>query len=282
VREGKEDRRPPVLLAPSDTARFQSARPRFLWQGVDSAYVLQIARDAAFTLPVVTDSLQVDTVFVPARSLLNDSTYYWRVGVRARADSCIFSVTRSFTVVTAPGLSPASLFLGFVPRGDTLWGTAVIRNPLPFPISVDSIRSQTGHFRVVTPLPAVVDSVDSLVLIIIFAPREFLVMVDSLRVYTMLGEHALRVTGNSPPPLCMAATDSIDFRSVAIGDTASATLVVHNRGVINSLLVSRLSLRSRAFRFRTRVPLTVPARDSALIPVWFNPGVQRSSSFGSF
>jgi hypothetical protein len=92
----------------------------------------------------------------------------------------------------------------------------------------------------------------------------------------------LVLAGDSPPPLCMVGSDSLRFRTVAHGDTASATVVLYNRGVVNTLVVRRLQHRSRVFQIRTSVPLAVAPRDSVLLPVRFISAAIRPPLFGSF
>ena len=282
---GEEGR--PVLLAPADLARYQPARPTFRWERVDSGLttIVQIARDDSFLQIALIDTVPpdtpgADTLLVPPRVLRNDSTYFWRVGVCAGGDTCLFSLPRSFTVAPAPEIVPGSLLFGYVRRGDTSEAAVSVRNPLPFPITVDSIRSRTGLFHALTPLPAVVDSLDTLLLG--FSPAGFLLTVDSLSVCTTLGEHPLRVTGDSPPPLCVASADSVGFGDVAIGDTATSTLQVRNGGVINALRIGRIAARTRSFRIRPRGPLTVSPEGSAGILIEFVPEAHRGTPAGSY
>jgi hypothetical protein len=274
----------PTLCFPPDSASALAARPHFQWQGEDSgsSYLLQIATDSAFTVLMVSDSVRADTSLLPREPLSNDSTYFWRVAVRDSISGWLFSTARTFTIASAIGLFPLSLFMGYVPNGDTSWAIAVVRNPMPFPVTLDSITSQTGQFGVPLTLPAVIDSLDSLSLPVRYAPRGFLMLSDSVRIHSMLGVRTLVVAGDSPPPLCMVRADTLKFRTVAHDDTASATIVLYNRGVVNPLQVHRLRHRSRAFQIRKSAPFTLGPRDSVLLPVHFVPAAIRPAVFGSF
>ncbi len=269
------------LVAPQDRACILPGRLEFRWEGVDSVSILQIARDSAFADLVLSDSIAPKT-FMPPRGLLrNDSAYFWRVGVRDSSSEPLFSPPRLFTVAPSLGLSSETLFLGYVPNGDTAWASATLRNPMPFPITLDSIGCRSEPFRIPRSLPAVIDSLDSLILPVRFIPRGFLIFSDSIRLQTSLGERVIVVAGDSPPPLCRVGASTLQFGAVANGDTASAVLAVHNGGVVNSLRVHRLSHRSGAFQIRKTFPFAIAAQDSVLLRVRFVPGALRPAFFGS-
>ncbi len=282
---GQQDRALPVPLSPPDSARdVLPGRLEFRWQGPDSgrAAVLQIARDTSFTDLVLSESTHATRSMLAPGTLRNDSSYFWRVGLQDSIPQPLFSLPWKFTVAPPAGLSPESIFLGYVPNGDSALATAVLRNPMPFPITLDSISGTSGQFRILTALPAAIDSLDSLILPLGFAPAGFLFFSDSIRLHTALGDRVLLVTGNSPPPLCMVAATSVGLGAAAHGDTASVTVVVYNRGIVNALHVRRLSHRSKAFQVRKAAPFAISPQDSASIPLRFVPGALRPASYGPF
>lgn len=108
------------------------------------------------------------------------------------------------------------------------------------------------HFRILAPLPGVIDSLDSLILPLRFSPDGFLFFSDSIRLHTTLGDRVLLV---------------------------SANIIVYNRGTVNSLHVHRLSHRSKAIHVRNASPFTVPPQDSTSVPLRFVPGALRPPPF---
>ncbi len=282
AREGHD---PPLLLSPPDCARgVLPVHLEFRWEKADSGRtaILQLARDSSFTDLVLEDSARSATSVLPEGLLQNDSSYFWRVGFRDSLPEPLFSPHRSFTVAPAAGLSPETMFLGYVSAGNSTVTTAVLRNPTPSPISLDSVSETSGQFRILVTLPAVIDSLDSLILPLRFAPDAFLFFSDSIRLHTTLGDRILLVTGNSPPPLCMVSFAFVRLGTAAHGDSASASVVVYNRGTVNPLHVHRLSHRSKAFQVRKAFPFTVPPQDSVSILLRFVPGAVRPAYFGSF
>ncbi|HEX9659909.1 MAG TPA: T9SS type A sorting domain-containing protein, partial [Rhodothermales bacterium] len=96
------------LVSPEAGAQGVAAFMMFLWQPMDgaAAYHLQLSSDAAFTAPVVDDSVLTDPTFAVSEPLAYSATYYWHVRAAlddglGKATGLLFgqwSDTRSFTV----------------------------------------------------------------------------------------------------------------------------------------------------------------------------------------
>jgi hypothetical protein len=127
----------------------------------------------------------------------------------------------------------------------------------------------------------VIDSLDSLILLFAFTPRQFVMVSDTMRLRTPAGDPALAVSGNSPPPIALVSTPAISFPPIALGDSVSTSLAIFNRGVVNPLSVTRLSVSSRAFRINRRPPFTIVPRDSSVLTLQFVPRAGRPQGFGT-
>ncbi|OGH56189.1 MAG: hypothetical protein A3G34_17620 [Candidatus Lindowbacteria bacterium RIFCSPLOWO2_12_FULL_62_27] len=91
-----------TLLTPADNHDTINRQPRFTWTSNDGGetFVLQIAGDTTFASVLQASTIVLDTTFVPAT--LADSFYYWRVLAIDTAGNFDTTVTRKFTVDTAP------------------------------------------------------------------------------------------------------------------------------------------------------------------------------------
>ncbi|MCZ6776089.1 MAG: T9SS type A sorting domain-containing protein [Ignavibacteria bacterium] len=98
-----------TLSSPTNGTLNQPTTMTFQWNASLGAttYHVQVAIDSAFTTPIVNDSTLVDT-FKQVDSLLNFTTYYWRVRARnAEGMSAYSDIWRFTTVPGAP--SPPTL-----------------------------------------------------------------------------------------------------------------------------------------------------------------------------
>ncbi len=98
---------PALLLPPADAAGLP-IDVTLKWQRRADAfsYDIEVARDKAFTVGVVSDTAVTDTTY-RLSSLDYSTTYYWHVRSRGPAGAGAFETTRSFTtiamVLSAPG-----------------------------------------------------------------------------------------------------------------------------------------------------------------------------------
>jgi hypothetical protein len=117
----------PELAYPGDGATDAPTAPLFVWRVGDGAttYHVQVARDSAFTLLAVNDSLVTDTV-KQAAGLLPATLHRWRVRARNVAGWGVFSPVRTFVTTTQASFS-AQLASGW--------------NAVALPVEVDDPRS---------------------------------------------------------------------------------------------------------------------------------------------
>ena len=107
----------PNLVSPTEGQAGVSLTPTMTWNNASTAatgavtYRLQIASALAFGSASVLyqkDSIS-DTSFAVATSLTNNTTYYWRVGVKdAAGHSSPYSAIDSFTTIIAPPVLSSS------------------------------------------------------------------------------------------------------------------------------------------------------------------------------
>ncbi len=98
----------PTLITPASGASNVSITPSFDWSDVSGAasYRFQLSTSNSFNTTIV-DSLNVtQSQFNLPVSLLNSTTYYWRVAAKNTAGTGLYSSIFSFTTVLAPPVAP--------------------------------------------------------------------------------------------------------------------------------------------------------------------------------
>jgi regulation of enolase protein 1 (concanavalin A-like superfamily) len=100
----------PALLAPANVAVNQPTTVTFRWSKPTppaTSYRLQVGTDATFNTGIVyNDSTLADTS-KSVSSLLNNTTYYWRVNAKSPGGTSNFSGTFSFTTIVAAPAAPS-------------------------------------------------------------------------------------------------------------------------------------------------------------------------------
>jgi hypothetical protein len=98
----------PALLTPATGAIDQAVSLTLTWGSVTGAatYTVQVATDSLFATLVVNDST-LTTASKPVSSLLNSTTYYWRVNAKNTAGTSSYSTVFNFTTVAAAPVVPA-------------------------------------------------------------------------------------------------------------------------------------------------------------------------------
>ncbi|GAA4015612.1 zinc-dependent metalloprotease family protein [Hymenobacter fastidiosus] len=86
-----------VPVSPVGTSRV-APRPRFSWSAVPNAasYELQVATEATFANPVLTQANITGTSYTPATPLLANTTYFWRVRGVSPCGTAPYSATTQF------------------------------------------------------------------------------------------------------------------------------------------------------------------------------------------
>ncbi len=100
----------PNLLVPANGAVLPNRRPFFDWRNFwgASAYQLQIARNSAFTLSLVSKTV-TPSQYEWTTDLLPKTTYYWRVRAKVGSTYTAWSEIRSFTTGNPPSIPVLSL-----------------------------------------------------------------------------------------------------------------------------------------------------------------------------
>ncbi|MBM2840757.1 MAG: hypothetical protein HW412_1285, partial [Bacteroidetes bacterium] len=100
----------PLLVSPADGATNQPTILTMSWNASTGAtsYRLQLSTNAAFTAIVFDDSTIAGTSR-QVSSLLNNTTYFWRVRAENAGGQSPYSLVRSFTTIVSPPSSPTLL-----------------------------------------------------------------------------------------------------------------------------------------------------------------------------
>jgi hypothetical protein len=191
-------------------------RPLFVWSraATDSQYVLQLAADTTFLVPILVDTVAFDTTLLCPVMLPNDSLFFWRVGITGAAQDTLFGVARSFRTTRPPALSTDLLTFPDTRRGRGTTREVSLFNPMSDTLVVDSVWSRMGVWPVMPGIPS---------------PISLTVVVDS----TSSRQPVWRVMPGIPSPISLTVVvDSTSSRqpvwpvmpgipcSVAIGDSA--------------------------------------------------------------
>jgi hypothetical protein len=126
----------PNLISPANNATLPNRRPTLDWRNFPgaSAYQLQIARNSAFTLGLVSVSVTASERAWPS-DLLARTRYYWRVRAKVGATYTPWSEVWSFTTANPPSIpalvSPASnALVTTTPTFD--WGNSTVPSGTTF------------------------------------------------------------------------------------------------------------------------------------------------------
>ena len=136
----------PTLISPANGEN--AAQPiTFQWNGASGAvsYTIQIDDSSAFSLPLVREQQNINTLLMYATSGLAQSPHFWRVrGVNTAGVAGAWSAVRTVT----PGASPPPAVLGSldtnpstVVGGNPSSGTVVLSTGAPFGGAVISLSS---------------------------------------------------------------------------------------------------------------------------------------------
>jgi hypothetical protein len=100
----------PALFSPANGSTDQPVSLQLVWNSVQGAltYHAQLATDSQFAALVIDDSTLVDTLR-PASSLLNNTSYYWRVSAKNAGGTGAWSGTWMFTTIVSPPSVPVLL-----------------------------------------------------------------------------------------------------------------------------------------------------------------------------
>jgi hypothetical protein len=97
----------PTLVSPANGAASQPVSLTLTWNkiAIAASYYFQVASDTAFATIVASDSTLTDTAKTLS-SLLNGTTYYWRVRAKNAVGVSPWSAKRSFTIIVAAPAAP--------------------------------------------------------------------------------------------------------------------------------------------------------------------------------
>jgi large repetitive protein len=146
----------PTLTTPIDGAISQTISLALAWTAVTDAatYRVQVSTDPAFTSLTVNDSAVSSTS--KTVTLLNATTYYWRVNAKNVAGTSAFSTTRSFStkLATPSVVSPATNATNQPLALNLTWGN--VTGAASYRVQVSTSSTFTSY------LVNVVTAVDSL------------------------------------------------------------------------------------------------------------------------
>jgi hypothetical protein len=98
---------PPTLRSPANNSTVNTPTPRFDWNtgegGGNKRYQIQVDTNSNFSKPLINESGITNTDYTPSLSLLNNTTYYWRVRTSNEAGTSGWSSVWNFTTRILPG-----------------------------------------------------------------------------------------------------------------------------------------------------------------------------------
>jgi hypothetical protein len=140
--------------------------------------------------------------------LVADSTYFWRVGAVDSASDLVFSGSRSFRTGILPAFSADSLAFPATRIGDSTAAFVILKNRMPVPLLVDSIRTRSGRFSC-TPNRTVIRRADTAAVTVRFFPDRSGTFVDTILVFnnSWVSPFRVPVEGFAPPLASFAGQD---------------------------------------------------------------------------
>ena len=154
---------PPTLLAPANQATNVSLNGTFEWLSVLGAggYDVQIATDAAFSMPTLDTNVVGTQVRLSGGTLKSFTSYFWRVRARNESGVSEWSLSRTFTTIDAGALViiPQS-DIGRTVVGRTKSGTVEVVSVSDAPVQIVGARlegTDITAFRIDTTTTSVRD-----------------------------------------------------------------------------------------------------------------------------
>jgi hypothetical protein len=175
------------------------------------------------------------------------------------------------TVITRRGLRQSGEQLVFpsVAVGDSAVRFVTLYNDSLRTVVVRTVRGGGGVFHADRLFPLFIPPRDSVDIRVLYTPRRFGRVGDTLTFSSDLGDNRIALMGRSPFPVLIADREALEFDSVARGTLTGHSIVIRNPSV-NGLLIDSIWTHTSVYH-----PLftqaTVPGSDSAVVGVTFSP-----------
>jgi hypothetical protein len=141
--------------------------------------------------------------------------------------------------------------------------------------SISSLNLSSAHargvgFRVLTgSVPPVISGNDTIVVPVLFRPREFGEYADTVTIESDGGTARIPVLGKSPYPMLLTSVDTLIFGDVRKGFPSRRSIVIKNPS-INVLRLDSIYTRTKWFTIRAKQTVVGPA-DSLAVEAAFIP-----------
>jgi hypothetical protein len=176
---------------------------------------------------------------------------------------------------------------GIISISQLKFGNVYISNSLNFKLKLKNARSSFVNisgvsfsrglaFSVKNTFPIVLSSGDSVSLDFVFKPLSSVVYKDTATISTSSGSFKIYLEGRGIRPPYLSSVDSVNFGTVALGDSLSKSLWVKNTGEIDTVRISKVEVEV-PFYVRGVSKFVLPPGDSSRIDL-----VLRGDSLGSY
>jgi hypothetical protein len=133
-----------------------------------------------------------------------------------------------------------------------------------------------GIFRILNKFPINLAPNDSVLLDFVFKPLSSVVYKDTATISTSVGSFKIYLEGRGVRPPYLSSVDSVNFGTVALGDSLNKSLSVKNTGEIDTVRISKVEVDA-PFYVRGVSKFVLPPGDSSRIDL-----VLRGDSLGSY
>lgn len=272
----------PVCLFPPPSASGIHIRPTLVWSEIAGAsgYALECSSDSLFARIIARDTTGAECIHRLRTPLPHGLKVYWRVAVLDTASPVAWGLVSGF--VTAPALRARPTSFPPTRLHEEQTARVWVRVPVRGGVTLLAARSGDRSMRLESSFPWMSSGIDSLPLYVCFKPERFGEVRDTLVVSSDHGECRIPLEGSSPGPHLRAIVSVASLGSVALADTASIPVRLHNDTRVNDARVRKIRTRTHFFSVVERSVRPVAPGDSIAITVRFHPRAPRGELFGRF
>jgi ligand-binding sensor domain-containing protein len=263
---------PPSGSTPADGTTDVPTNPTIGWSTSfgEVVYRLQVSLDPNFS-NLIVDVSDLGSTNYNLGSLINNTSYYWRVSAANGVGYGSWSSVMSFTTIALPEIRINKLSIAF---GNVLKNTAVrdtfkITNGTRSYLVIDSIYSRSSTINYRTGI-AVLSNSDTTKLVVTFTPQTFGTFNDTISIRNNSPVDLVKVyiSGNSPYPTISTNKTTIAYGMTALNRTKQDTISILNSS-FNSLEVDTIYSGKKVFSV-DRQQATV-GKDTLKVVVSFTP-----------